>query len=546
VAELPADLLIDAIAASGDPPPPPVAPLERLGAHAVLRYAIDDEQDIYRRVMRIMSLEHRAFGLRLRPEQVADRLRERYGREVDREWLEQRLSALVGWGALERDHDAGLASSAAEWRRNRFVYDITAAGQLTEELLERLDALGEQHGRLEGDRLPAILDALRRLAHALEAASPDGAALRTLLEQVFGQVGQLHEAALAFMRSLGALIRRAEQVDEREFEASKGALLDHLQGFRQDRRRWSADVLEAIDAVEAAGAARMVATIVDAEEFVALPGGATVEAQRAHRQRELTERWRGVGAWFVGDGARDSPWKALDDHVLDAIRAVVGIAERLIERRSQRVDRVHVLLALAARAAQAPPDEAVAWVRAALAVRSPRHVGVPEEDAAQVADRGRTSWGEAPPAPVVAYLRRPGATAPGRGRGARVLDLDAGRRRVLEQRARERAELDELLRRFASRGRVRLSALERVDEREFVHVLRWIGRAYESPAAADGTRNALSIDGRAAIVLRAPADPLRERTILRAPHGRLDVPDYALEVRARQASASARTTGETA
>lgn len=535
MAELPAGLLADALTAAGDPPPAPApSPPERLGAHAVLRYAIDDELDVYRRVMRVMWLEHQAFGLRLRPEQVSDRLRERFGREVDRDWLEQRLSALVGWGALERDHDAGLASSAADWRRNRYVYDITAAGQLTEELLARLDALGEEHGRLEGDRLPAILDALRRLVAALDAeGSPDGTALRTLLEQVFGQVEQLHEAALSFMRSLGALIRRAEQVDEGEFEATKGALLEHLQGFRQDRRRWSADVLDGIDAVERAGAARLVEAIVDAEEFVAMPGGATVEAQHARRTAELTERWRGVRAWFVGDGAGGSAWKVLDDHVLDAIRAVLGIAERLIERRSQRVDRVHVLLALAGRAAAAPPGEAVAWVRAALAIRSPRHVAVPERDPDQVVDRGRTPWRDAPPAPVVAYLRRPGATAPGRGRGARLLDLEAGRRRVLESRARERVELEDLLRRFAGRGTVRLSALAEVDEREFAHLLRWIGRAYESSAAADGTRNALSIDGRAAIVLRAPPDPAAHRATLRAPHGRLDLPDYALEVRTR-------------
>jgi len=234
VPELPSELLADAVAAAGDPPSSPSPPPpERFGAHPVLRYAIDDELDVYRRVMRVMSLEHQAFGLRLRPEQVADRLRERFGREVDREWLEQRLTALVGWGALERDHDAGLASSVADWRRNRWVYDITAAGQLTEELLIRLDALGEEHGRLEGDRLPAILDALHRLVRELDAGSPDGTALRTLLEQVFAQVAQLDEAALAFMRSLGGLIRRPEHVDEREFEASKGALLEHLQGFRQ-------------------------------------------------------------------------------------------------------------------------------------------------------------------------------------------------------------------------------------------------------------------------------------------------------------------------
>ena len=43
----------------------------------------------------------------------------------------------------------------------------------------------------------------------------------------------------------------------------------------------------------------------------------------------------------------------------------------------------------------------------------------------------------------------------------------------------------------------------------------------------------MELDGRSAIVLHAPTDPLRDRTILRAPHGRLDLPDYAIEVRAR-------------
>jgi uncharacterized protein (TIGR02677 family) len=533
MADLPAGLLAAALEAAGDPPVEGVAVPERLPAHAVLRYAIDDELDVYRRVMRVMWLEHQAFGLRLRPEQVADRLRERFGREVDREWLEQRLGALVGWGALERDHDAGLAASAAEWRRNRYVYDITAAGQLTEELLARLDALGEQQGRLEGDRLPAILDALNRLVHALAREEPDGLELRGLVEQVFGEVGALHEAALEFMRSLSGLIRRAEQVDESEFETGKGALLDHLQGFRTQRRRWSADVLDAIDAVEAAGIERVVAAIVDAEQFVALPGGATVEQQRLRRAEELTTRWRGVRGWFVGDGGHASAWKALDDGVLDAIRAVLGIAERLIQRRAQRVDRVHVFLALAAGAAAAVPGEPVGWVRAALSIRSPRHFGVPEIDVEQVADRGRTSWRDAPPAPVVAFLRTPGATAPGRGRGARIPDLREARRRVLEARALERAELDELVRRFAARGTLRLSALVEVDEREFVHLLRWVSRAYEGPAGPDRTRRALSIDGRAAIVLREPADPLRERAELRAPHGLLDVPDYELQVRSR-------------
>jgi uncharacterized protein (TIGR02677 family) len=510
----------------GEPAPPTA---ERLGAHHVLRYATAEEADAYRRIMRVLYLEHQAFGLRLRPAQVGDRLRERFALAVDPGWLESRLEALARWGAVEADHDSSMASTAAEWRRNRYTYDVTPAGRLTEELLAQLDALGEEIGRLDTARLPSIRDALAKLATELDTADPDGMRLRQLLESVLSEVEALHAGALAFMRSLGDLMRTVEQVGEDEFERGKGALLEHLQGFRQSRRQHSPEVLALLDRIEAAGVERLVARIVQAEDFVALPGGATVDEQRARRRDELLGRWRGLRAWFVGDEA-GSPWRTLNDQVVDAIRAVLAIAERLVERRSSRVDRAGVLLHLAARAVAAPPGEPAAWLRAAFGLRTPRHVGVPEADPDEVADRGRTSWREAPPAPVVAHLRSPGTGTPGRGRGAPIADLVEGRRRLEARRACERQELDELLRRMSARGPLTLSMLGHVDAHEFRHLLAWIGRAYEAPPTADGLRRAGSSDGRVTIALRQPRDPHQERTRLRAPHGTLELPDFHIEV----------------
>ena len=86
---------------------------------------------------------------------------------------------------------------------------------------------------------------------------------------------------------------------------------------------------------------------------------------------------------------------------------------------------------------------------------------------------------------------------------------------------------------MSARGAIKLSALERIDAHEFRHLLAWIGRAYESPAAGDGTRRAESSDGRATIALRPPADPRAQRARLRAPHGTLDLPDFEIEVLGR-------------
>jgi len=136
----------------------------------------------------------------------------------------------------------------------------------------------------------------------------------------------------------------------------------------------------------------------------------------------------------------------------------------------------------------------------------------------------------APPAPVVAHLRQPGMGTPGRGRGAPIPDTTAGRRLVAERHRREREELNELLGRFAERGAVRLSQLSEVDECEFMHLRAWISRAYEAPAH-EGTRTLVSSDGRAAIKLAEPGDGAR--VTLATPLGRLEMPDYRLEVARR-------------
>jgi uncharacterized protein (TIGR02677 family) len=502
---------------------------EHLRGHSVLNYAVTDGADPYRRIMRILYDEHQSFGLRLRPAQVADRLRERYALSTDVDWLDERLKYLSIWGAVERDHDASLASTATEWRRNRYTYDVTPAGRLTEELLARLDALGEEIGRLDTARLPSIRDALAMLASQAALPEAEGTELRSTFERVLAEVEMLHAGALTFMRSLGDLMRSVEQVGEDEFQRGKGALLEHLQGFKKSRMRYSAEILGLLQEIERSDPGALIARIVGAEEFIALPGGATLEEQRARRMNELHQRWHGLNAWFVGDDTT-SPWRTLSDQVVEAIRAVLAIAERLIERRSTRVDRAGVFLHLAAQVAAAPPGDATAWLRAAFGIRTPRHVGVIEDPAMAAFEPGRTSWLDAAPAPVVAHLRTPGKRQPGTGRSAQIADLTESRRQLQQRRAAEQRELETVLTRFMASGPMTLSALEHANAAEFGHLLQWLSRAYEAPAHPDGTRRAGSIDGRATIVLNPPPNPTTARAKLRAPHGTLDLPDYRIEV----------------
>jgi uncharacterized protein (TIGR02677 family) len=503
-----------------------------LGTHSVLKYAVVEGAERYRRIMRVFYVEHRNFGLRLTPGEVGARLLELFDLPLERDVLAQSLDQLHAWRALSREYDTSLARTARELRQNRFTYDITQAAVRVEALLEALDQLAETVGALEGSRLPEIRDALHGIARLLAEEAPSGTDLRAQFERLTGEIERLHAGASDFMSRLNVVIARSEQIDHEEFDKCKDLLIEHMQGFRRDLRRHAPELAEALRTVERLGAARLAALIVSSLEVPALPG-IDAEQVAARRHAELLEQWEGVCSWFVDREGRRSPWQALNDKVIDAIRAVLDIAERIIDRRTNRADRARACERLARLVHDAPSEEeATALVAAALGISAPRHMSVPEEDPDQLAAPAQTSWLAAPPAPVTAHLRRPGARTPGAGRGAPIRDTATVRARVLERRRGERAELAAMLRRFGGLGAIRLSDLATLSETEFRHLLHWIGRAFETPKDAAGARRADSQDGRARIALQPPA-PGRPPIVLSVPQGRFTTPDYRLEVTLR-------------
>jgi hypothetical protein len=111
--------------------------------------------------MRVLWLEHGHFGLRLRPEEIAERARELFGLQVTPDEVTAGLTKLHEWEAVEREHDASLASTPKEYRRSRFTYDITPAGRRVEELLAELDHSGFRR-RAGCARPPAPVRSCRR------------------------------------------------------------------------------------------------------------------------------------------------------------------------------------------------------------------------------------------------------------------------------------------------------------------------------------------------------------------------------------------------
>jgi uncharacterized protein (TIGR02677 family) len=491
-------------------------------------YAVGEHAERYRRIMRAFHLNKtRDIGWQLAPADVQRRLVAEFGVELPDDVLERCLERLVSDGALVARADTRAVASPAEWRRKRFVYDITPAGERVERLLDELDALGEELGELESGRLLVIRDALARMARQLRGEGPDPRALADDLGAVADAVAALRQGATDFMTQLQAFTA-SERITSGEFVAQQDVIVSYLQGFHRDLRRHAEPILASVAEIEALGVERLVDLALSARALPPAIGELTEEQLREQARRAEAARWQAVRAWFGAEGAADAPWALLTSKLLEAIRTVIDIAERLIDRAAGRRDRAAAWDALARIVAAADERTAPACLAVATGLRPPRHFASREADPDQLTSPGSTAWCDADPVPVAAHMRTPGARAPGAGPPARLAVNTALRERVRARQAGEQEHLDRLLARLRGGETLRMSELHCLHPVELDHLLALLSRAFAQRRECDGTRCAATADGRTRLRLVPPRDGAR--TTVEAMHGRLDCPDYAIEV----------------
>ena len=205
--------------------------------------------------MGVLLANKRRFGLRLSPAQITARLWERFSvRYESPDGLERDLSQLCDWGAVDSIQDSSRASSTREFKRKRFTYDITAAGEIAERAALQVDRIAERIGALERSQLPELLDALIALAVEAERADPTSGRLVSLFNDVAAKLERIRSDTGDFMRELGAVMADEQAVELEPFERYKRRVIDHLQGFRSELRRLDPQFNAAIGRVRGGGA----------------------------------------------------------------------------------------------------------------------------------------------------------------------------------------------------------------------------------------------------------------------------------------------------
>ncbi len=518
-------------------------PLRRaLSQVAPFQHATVDNAPTYRAIMQIFFEARQRYVIELRSTEILERLSASnlHFELPTPEALDYHLNNLVGWGNLGHVHDAGAVTRLADFYKKRFLYHLTAVGEVAHRAVLEVEATVGRSGSLQSTMLLKIRDAVLALATAAALPEPEPDAVFRLFHDLHSAFDTLTDEANRFI----AEIDRSDTgpADEERFLPYKQALLAYISRFVEQLRRLSDQIGAAIDSVEAADVSRLIAV---ASRSGDLPPALGDTDPAELWLAEQTARWAGTRTWFRGDTQTGVPPTVarLAEVAREAVIALTRTLGRLNDRRTRPVDRAADFRLLARWFSQCPDDGAahVLW-RSAFGLAPARHFDLMDDDPELVPPS--TSWWDAPPVEVPVRLRSHGNVSAA-GRPSQAADHTLTRQWIAQKRRREQAQLQEATRRFAGKGELTLSAIATLDRAEFDLLLALLDSALTAPRRPDGSLSARTSDGRLKILLTPPPPAAQALVCLEMPTGRLYCLDYRLQVedllhrRAIQAAAGA-------
>jgi len=510
-------------------------------AYTTFSYVTAANAPLYRAIMLEFMRAKDRFIVHLRPEEVAGAVR-----FSEAECLSA-LKQLTEWGNLSADPDMGRVLTVEDFRRARFLYQLTAGGESTERALREFDSLLGRDGVLQSAALEDIRDQLRALAELARDDVLDAGKIHQLLNSLVDRFQGLADNAQAFIGSLQRTIDLSG-VENEVFLAYKDRLIQYLERFVRDLIATGSDIARLIGRIEESGidvllraaayreavdAAPLVATdTTSAETGQSLAPNSDSDAVTEAHLEVWRDRWRGVREWFIGSSTHESQSRLLRGRARTAITQLLQVVTAINERRSGRSDRAADFRQLAFWFAEARDgSERHRLARVAFGLSPSRHLTV---DAATLDARNasavlpNTPWAAAPPLLISPRLRSTGSYER-TGRPTQVRDRTAARLMLKDAVVRQNQDLEAIRHQLVTTGPVSLTEFERVDRDAFEYLLRLLGDAL-GHRREDETVSVRSLDGSLEIRLSPAVHRDTALVALRTARGTLFAPDHRLEI----------------
>jgi len=435
------------------------------------------------------------------------------------------LGSLTGWGLLEvsQDHTATYATPEDFERRN-LQWSLAPKGEAAVVgMLAALDSL--RHAvSLQPAVLDAIGDALVDIAALLDAPGDPkaDAQVHLRLAEIEAHLTGLVTSVRQFGTQLQRLVRASAE-DDRAAELfldvkrrTVSYLEEFVEGVDRPRRRLERAVRDLEDR-----SPLLFDRALRGANLAPVAGDDPAPGWIAERQR----RWDALQSWFAPAGDEPAQVAGLLRVAQAAIVELLRVLERRWDERRRSASVASDLRSLARRFRDAPgDDDAHRLFHAAFGLWPSRHAHLAPLDADPRQFRRR--WGEAEAVEVAPSLRTTGSLQQ-RGRSKPVASTERWRAERLRDQAAELAAHEQVRAAIETDGRVDLRAVGRLETDAFSELLGLLAHALDASVSGDGTRRALSSDGRVEIVLW-PADGRTAR--LHSPEGTLTAPNFGVSI----------------
>jgi uncharacterized protein (TIGR02677 family) len=519
---------------------------DRNGQLRAFVYLNEAKTPLYRAIVRTFMDARARFVLNLRPQDIAEEIGRAAnaaptegGQSVDATAVETALGQLKDWGNVEAYPDTADVATVEDFYRQRFLYQLTSAGESAERAVRFFEENVERPGELQTAALADIRELLLELVTLGETgngAPIDVAKAHRALHTLLNRFDGLTTRAQQFM---GTLQRRTilAGMGIDAFVAYKQRLIEYLERFIGELVVATTDIAGKIERIESSGLDRLLDAVAK-RDLVDAVDPVDLESTAELRQRALWDgRWRGLRAWFFGTSTGQSQAEMLRARARAAIPALLAAVSGFHDRRVTRIDRHTDLRTLARWFAEAPDDRARhrLW-RAAFALSPARHLRVDSVTLDLWEERAlpaQTSWTEAPPLRFSPRLRATGRHARP-GRTDRVIDTSAAREAIALKVRDEAAQIEAAARHLASSGKTRLSQVGFLKTAEFALFLDLLGDALAASGPAGEAIEVLSMDGTLAIRLEPIGNGAE--AVVRTTIGDLRGPDCFVHIRFLAAS----------
>ncbi|MFJ2579244.1 TIGR02677 family protein [Kitasatospora aureofaciens] len=489
----------------------------------MFRFTTGDRAELYSAILQAFGAANERLETALGLDEVRARLRTvGWLDSTHDDDLQEALRKLREWQLLDvvQNH-AENYRTAEEYERRNLHYSLTRRGEAALAGVEHAMSVLAATGALQTAVLEAVTDRLDELYVLLGDPASSDRRVFTTLHELEGHLEALLANTRAFNGELQRLLR-AEGADLATFREVKAATVAYLQEFLLNLDQRGQAVASAAQRVEQRGVRLLHERALCGAELPPLAGGDPAPAWLERRQA----RWEGLRAWFLPtDGSRPRV-EQLHDVARRAIVTLLQVLDRITESRRRSSSAAQDFRELARWFAAAPTEEDLHRLWSAASGLGPaRHAHLAHPDPEVVPPS--STWAEAPPVEVSALLRTSGRTERFTRTG-KVRDIGGIKAARAERARKERAELEAAWDILGTDGPVRLSAFGSLEHAVFERLLDLLGRALAVRPDGSGVRRAVTSDGRVEIVLRSGDGG---RAVLRTSRGRLEGPDYLVEIR---------------